>query len=114
MTTHARYATLVQAQLSNPRRTPWSRRATSRSYRYIEAALLEVAPKEGRAAARQLFVTFSGAVINWCTYAPLLSRVPGQRSPEATAARGAARPRSLARPISSSTRSNDLRGNESV
>ncbi|HEX7603066.1 MAG TPA: TetR/AcrR family transcriptional regulator [Polyangiaceae bacterium] len=77
MTTHARYATLVQAQLSNPETHSLVEKSYEPLYRYIEAALLEVAPKEGRAAARQLFVTFSGAVINWCTYAPLLSRVLG-------------------------------------
>ena len=77
MSTHARYATLVQTQLSNPETHALVEKSYEPLYRFIEAALLEVAPREGRAAARQLFVTFSGAVINWCTYAPLLSRVLG-------------------------------------
>ncbi|MBK6533573.1 MAG: TetR/AcrR family transcriptional regulator [Deltaproteobacteria bacterium] len=77
MATHARYATLVQAQLANPDTHALVEKSFEPLYRFIEEALLEVAPREGRAAARQLFVTFSGAVINWCTYAPLLSRVLG-------------------------------------
>jgi len=77
MSTHARYATLVQAQLANPETHSLVEKSFTPLYRFIEATLLEVAPDEGKAAARQLFVTFSGAVINWCTYAPLLSRVIG-------------------------------------
>lgn len=77
MSTHARYATLVQAQLANPDTNALVERSYGPLYRFIETTLLEIAPSEGRAAARQLFVTFSGAVINWCTYAPLLSRVLG-------------------------------------
>lgn len=77
MSTHARYATLVQAQLANPDTYGLVEKSYEPLYRFIEATLLEVAPSEGRAAARQLFVTFSGAVMNWCTYAPLLSRVLG-------------------------------------
>lgn len=77
MATHARYAALVQGELANPDTSELVERSYEPLYRFIEATLLEVAPTEGRAAARQLFVTFSGAVINWCTYAPLLSRVLG-------------------------------------
>ncbi|HQY63406.1 MAG: TetR/AcrR family transcriptional regulator [Myxococcales bacterium] len=77
MATHARYATLVQAQLANPDTYALVEKSFEPLYRFVEATLLEVAPEQGRAAARQLFVTFSGAVINWCTYAPLLSRVLG-------------------------------------
>jgi TetR/AcrR family transcriptional regulator len=77
MSTHARYARLVQAQLSDPETHALVEKSFTPLYRFIEETLLEVAPAEGEAAARQLFVTFSGAVINWCTYAPLLSRVIG-------------------------------------
>lgn len=77
MAGHARYASLVQAQLSNPDTHPMVERNYGPLYTFIESALLEVAPREGHAAARQLFVTISGAVINWCTYAPLLSRLMG-------------------------------------
>ena len=77
MAGHARYAALVQAQVSNPDTHPLVERSFGPFYRFVEETLLEVAPLEGKAAARQLFVTFSGAVMNWCTYAPLLSRVLG-------------------------------------
>lgn len=77
MSTHARYARLVQAQLSDPETHALVEKSFAPLYRFIEETLLEVAPEQGEAAARQLFVTFSGAVINWCTYAPLLSRVIG-------------------------------------
>ncbi len=77
MASHARYATLVQAQLSNPETHPLVEKSYRPLFRFVEEALLEIAPREGRASARQLFVTFSGAVINWCTYAPLLARVLG-------------------------------------
>ena len=78
MAAHAPYARLVQAELSNPRTHPLVEKNFAPLYRFVEDALREVAPGEGRAAARQLFVTFSGAVMNWCTYAPLLSRVWGK------------------------------------
>lgn len=77
MAENARYALLVQAQLSHPTTHPLVEKSFGPLYRFIERVLGEVAPREGRAAARQLFVTFSGAVISWCTYAPLLSRVWG-------------------------------------
>jgi AcrR family transcriptional regulator len=77
MAEHARYASLVQAQLSNPNLHPMVEKNFGLLYTLVEGALREVAPRTGRAAARQLFVTVSGAVINWCTYAPLLSRLMG-------------------------------------
>ncbi len=77
MASHARYASLVQAQLANPNLHPMVEKNFGLLYHLVEGALLEVAPRTGRAASRQLFVTVSGAVINWCTYAPLLSRLMG-------------------------------------
>lgn len=77
MARHARYASLVQAQLANPNLHPMVEKNFGLLYHLVEGALLEVAPRTGRAASRQLFVTVSGAVINWCTYAPLLSRLMG-------------------------------------
>ncbi len=44
----------------------------------IEQALAEVTPADGPTAARHFFVTLSGAVINYFTYAPALAGVwPG-------------------------------------
>ncbi len=77
MAENARYALLVQAQLSHPATHPLVEKSFGPLYHFIERVLVEVAPREGPAAARELFVTFSGAVISWCTYAPLLSRVWG-------------------------------------
>ena len=44
-------------------------------YRWVEEALAEVAPESGPLAARQFFLTFSGAVINYFTYAPVLAEL---------------------------------------
>ncbi|MCO4761820.1 MAG: TetR/AcrR family transcriptional regulator [Myxococcales bacterium] len=44
-------------------------------YSWVEAALGEVAPASGPLAARQFFLTFSGAVINYFTYAPVLAEL---------------------------------------
>lgn len=75
MASSSRYARLVQAQLSNPVTHPLVEKSFTPLYRFVEDALAEIAPREGRASARQLFVTFMGSVIGWCTYAPLLSHV---------------------------------------
>lgn len=77
MSTHARYATLVQAQLAHPETHDLIEKSFEPLYRFIETVLVEVAPQQGKSSARQLFVTFSGAVLNWCTHAPLLSKVIG-------------------------------------
>jgi TetR/AcrR family transcriptional regulator len=42
-------------------------------YDWVMDALGEIAPETGPMAARQLFVTFSGLVINYYTFAPLLA-----------------------------------------
>ncbi len=40
---------------------------------WTERALEELTPREGPLAARQFFLTFSGAVINFFTYGPMLA-----------------------------------------
>lgn len=75
MADNVRYAVLVQQQISNPETHPLVEKNLAPLYRWIERALSEVAPHEGPSGARQLFVTFSGLVINYFTYAPLLSRL---------------------------------------
>lgn len=77
MASNARYARLVQAQLSHPETHPLVEKSFAPLYAFVERALDGAAPRSGPTSARQLFVTFSGAVINWCTYAPLLARVWG-------------------------------------
>ncbi len=75
MAENVRYAVLVQQQIANPETHPLVEKNLAPLYRWIERALSEVAPHEGPSGARQLFVTFSGLVINYFTYAPLLSRM---------------------------------------
>jgi len=55
----------------------------------LERALGDLVPPDGPRAARQFFVTFSGAVINYYTYAPVLGPLWGgdPLEPEAVAER---------------------------
>lgn len=46
-------------------------------FEWTRDALADVAPATGPLAARQLFVTFSGMVINYFTYAPVLAPLWG-------------------------------------
>lgn len=78
MAKNVRYAVLVQQQLSNPETHPLVEKNLAPFYRWIEHALAEVLPagaRSGKSHARQMFVTFSGLVINYFTYAPMLGRV---------------------------------------
>lgn len=44
-------------------------------YQWVERALAEAVPASGRLAPRQFFLTSSGAVINYFTYAPVLAEL---------------------------------------
>ena len=76
---HRRYARLVQGQIaaSTGERLDPERRSLEPLFAWTQDALAEVAPAEGPRAARHLYVTFSGAVINYFTYAPVLAAVWG-------------------------------------
>ena len=76
---HRRYARLVQGQIaaSTGERLAPVRRSLEPLFAWTQEALAEVAPAEGHRAARHLYVTFSGAVINYFTYAPVLEKVWG-------------------------------------
>lgn len=76
---HRRYARLVQGQIaaSPGERLDPLRRSLEPLFAWTQEALAEVAPAEGPRAARHLYVTFSGAVINYFTYAPVLAAVWG-------------------------------------
>jgi len=67
-----RYAKLVQREVcgAHPQRV---QRGLEPLMSWVESALSEVAPSQGPLAARHLFVTLSGAVINYFTYAAALS-----------------------------------------
>ncbi|MBI2375988.1 MAG: TetR/AcrR family transcriptional regulator [Deltaproteobacteria bacterium] len=72
-----RYAALVQQQVSNPETHPLIQKHLEPLFGWIEEVLLRVTPNEGPLAARQFFVTFSGMVINYFTYAPFFARAWG-------------------------------------
>ncbi|MCP4805909.1 MAG: TetR/AcrR family transcriptional regulator [Proteobacteria bacterium] len=68
------YPRLVQQQVaSNGPALELIQRSLIPMQEWVEAALVDVAPREGPLAARQFFVTFSGAVINYFTYADALA-----------------------------------------
>lgn len=54
-------------------------------YRWITEALSTVTPERGPLAARQFFLTFSAAVINYFTYGPVLADLWGEPPTGATA-----------------------------
>lgn len=58
---------------------------------FLDGALHGIAPPSGPLSSRQLFVTFSGAVINYFTYAPALAEAWGfdPLTPDAVAERRA-------------------------
>jgi AcrR family transcriptional regulator len=73
MAEHRRYAALIQHEAANPKAHPLIRRNLAPMLGWIERVLAEAVPGEGPLASRHFFVTFSGAVINYFTYAPLLA-----------------------------------------
>ncbi len=73
MADNLRYAALIQRQVGSPETHPLIQRNMAPLFTWIEAALAPLTPKTGPLAARHFFVTFSGLVINYFTYAPLLA-----------------------------------------
>ncbi len=73
-----RYAGLIQQQASAARIHPLIERNLAPLFRWTQRVLLEVTPAAGPLAARQFFVTFSGIVVNYFTYAPLLAELWGE------------------------------------
>jgi len=72
------YARLVQGLIANnPEWHGHVQRNLEPLFRWTEAALAELSPSEGPLAARQFFITLSGAVINTFTYAPVLELMWG-------------------------------------
>lgn len=72
-----RYAALIQQQTSSSSLHPLIERNLAPLFRWTQEVMLEAAPSTGPIAARQFFVTFSGIVINYFTYAPLLADLWG-------------------------------------
>ncbi len=72
------YARLVQGLIaSNPEWHRHLQRNLEPLFRWTQAALSELSPEQGPLAARQFFITLSGAVINTFTYAPVLELMWG-------------------------------------
>ena len=68
------YPRLVQREVaSGSNRVALIRKNLAPLLRWTERALADLAPASGPTAARHLFVTVSGAVINYFTYAPVLA-----------------------------------------
>lgn len=73
-----RYARLIQREVAGEgRHRALIGRNLGALYGWMEEALRGVAPAHGPLAARQLFVTFSAAVINYFTYAPVIGAAWG-------------------------------------
>ncbi len=89
---NARYANMVQRQIAGGGGDLGVVRSNLAVLMHgVEAALGELTPPQGHLAARHFFVTLSGAVINYFTYAPALAEAwPGDPlSTEAVAERRA-------------------------
>jgi AcrR family transcriptional regulator len=74
MAENVRYARLVQQQVASgdPEHMDLIRRNLGSMLEWTEDALAEVTPPSGALAARQFFMSLSGMVINYFTYAPAL------------------------------------------
>jgi AcrR family transcriptional regulator len=73
-----RYPRLVQQLVaSGDRHLELVQRNLAPLFQWITEALSEIAPADGPLAARQFFVTFSGTVINYFTYSPVLAAMWG-------------------------------------
>lgn len=73
-----RYPRLVQALVAaNSDQRALVEKTLAPLFDWTVQALSEVTPREGPLAARQFYVTFSGMMINYFTYAPVLGRVWG-------------------------------------
>ena len=89
---HRNWPRLVQRQVAgSPDSMPLIQRSLAPLFEWTERILATVAPADGPLAARHFFLTFSGAVINYFTYGPVLAPWwPGEPdSPEAVAERRA-------------------------
>jgi len=73
-----RYPRLVQQLVSSgDRHVALVQHNLAPLFDWITGALSDIAPAQGPLAARQFFVTFSGAVINYFTYSPVLAGLWG-------------------------------------
>lgn len=75
---NSRYPRLVQGLVTRgDSHARFVERTLTPLFRWTVDALTEVAPEEGATGARHFFLTFSGAVVNYFTYAPTLEKAWG-------------------------------------
>ena len=87
MADNRRYAQLVQQQVAGGSvHRDLIRRNLKPLFDWTVEALSEIAPSTGPLAARHFYVTISGVVLNYFTYAPVLSELWGE-DPLSTEAR---------------------------
>lgn len=72
-----RYARLIQHQVSSAGAAELIKKNLAPFYKWTESILSEFLPTDGPLAARHFYITFSGMVINYFTYGPLLAEVWG-------------------------------------
>lgn len=72
-----RYARLIQQEVASPQTHPSIARGLAPLFEWIQHALSGIAPAEGPLSAKHFFVTLSGMVINYFTYAPALEGLWG-------------------------------------
>lgn len=77
MVDNRRYALLVQQQVADEETRELIKAKLSPMFGWIIERIAEVAPREGHLSAHQFFVTFSGMVVNYFTYAPVLADLFG-------------------------------------
>ena len=88
MVSHQRYARLIQQQVAGSEtHHALIERNLAPLFRWTQGVLAGAAPATGHLSARQFFVTFSAMVINYFTYAPVLSAMWGEDPMSATALR---------------------------
>lgn len=81
-----RYPRLVQQQVAGIDTRSLVARNLKQLFDWTRRALEEVVPKEGPLSARHFYVTFSGIVINYYTYTPVLGDAWGEVDPMSPAA----------------------------
>jgi AcrR family transcriptional regulator len=79
MEKNGRYPRLVQHEIARGGRTVAKiHKNLAALFEWTVAALAEVAPAGGPLAAKQFFLTFSGMVVNYYTYGPVLEKLWGE------------------------------------
>ena len=73
-----RYPALIQREVASGSQHELVQRNLRPMYEWMRRALARMVPAEGPLSARHFFVSFSGLVINYFTYAPVLGALWGR------------------------------------